>query len=238
MIVQRVIMPDTGAESWTVLGDGLAPIEPFERFLAYLAAIERSPNTVKAHARDLKDWLVFLASRGLDWQAVTLEDVAMFVGWLWLSPAARAGQVLVLPKAEHHCSVSSVNRKLAALSTFCGFHARHGVPLSGLLVTLMPAGRGGTPQSSFKPFLHHVSKGMDQRRRMIKLRASAPRARVLTVGEAQSVLDAYGHLRDRFLFALLLDTGMRIGGALGGGFLRSGRRGFPVVEHGAMGDFS
>ena len=215
MKVQRVIMPGSQMESWTVLGDDWVPLEPVERFLAYLAAIERSPNTVKAYAHDLKDWFVFLAGRGLDWQTVTLEDVAGFVAWLRLPPAARAGQVLVLPTAEHHCSESSVNRKLAALSTFCEFHARRGAPLSGLLTTMMPAGKGGAQQSSFKPFLHHVTKGMDQRRRVIKLRSSAPQARVLTVGEAQSILDACGHLRDRFLFALLLDTGMRIGEALG-----------------------
>ena len=215
MKVQRVIMPGSRAESWTVLGDHLVPIEPVERFLAYLAAIERSPNTVKAYAHDLKDWFVFLAGRGLDWRAVRVEDVAAFVGWLRLPPAARAGQVLVLPTAGHFCSEASVNRKLAALTTFCEFHARHGVPLSGLLVTMVPAGRGGLSQSSFKPFLHHVTKGMDQRRRVIKLRSSTPQARVLTVGEAQAILDACGHLRDRFLFALLLDTGMRIGEALG-----------------------
>ena len=48
MRVQRVLMPGSGAESWTVLDDELRPLEPVERFLAYLASIERSPNTVKA----------------------------------------------------------------------------------------------------------------------------------------------------------------------------------------------
>lgn len=81
-----------------------------------------------------------------------------------------------------------MNRKLAALSTFCEFHARHGAPLSGLLTTMMPGGRGGAQQPSFKPFLHHMTKSIDQRRRVIKLRSTAPQARVLTVGEAQSYL--------------------------------------------------
>jgi len=38
---------------------------------------------------------------------------------------------------------------------------------------------------------------------------------VLTAVEAQTILDGCDHLRDRLLFALLLDTGMRIGEALG-----------------------
>jgi integrase/recombinase XerD len=53
--VQRVVMPETEFESWTVLGDDQVPIQPVERFLAYLASIEKSPNTIKAYAHDLKD---------------------------------------------------------------------------------------------------------------------------------------------------------------------------------------
>ena len=109
--------------------------------LAYLASIERSPNTAKAYAHDLKDWFTFLAAQGLDWDSVTLEDVAGFAAWLRLPPAAREGRVQVLPTATHHCAESSVNRKLAALTSFCEFHARHGVSLGGLMVTMTQSGR-------------------------------------------------------------------------------------------------
>ena len=133
MRVQRVSMSGSRVESWTVLGDDHVPIDPVERFLAYLASIERSPNTVKAYAHDLKDWFTFLSWRGLDWRSVTLEDVAGYVAWLRLPPEARDGRVQVLPAVEHHCAAASVNRKLAALTSFCEFHARHRMPLAGLL---------------------------------------------------------------------------------------------------------
>ncbi|MEU0374969.1 site-specific integrase [Streptomyces sp. NPDC006283] len=45
----------------------------------------------KAYAHDLKDWLVYLAGRGLDWRSVTPEDVAGFVGWLRLPPLPGTG---------------------------------------------------------------------------------------------------------------------------------------------------
>ena len=65
MLVQRVLMPVSGRESWTVLGDDGEVVEPVERYLAYLAAIERSPNTVRAYAVSLKLWFEFLpAHRG------------------------------------------------------------------------------------------------------------------------------------------------------------------------------
>jgi integrase/recombinase XerD len=118
MRVQRVLMPGSEAESWTVLGGGQVPLEPVERFLGYLTSIEKSPNTVKAYAHDLKDWFSYLAGHDLGWQAVTAEDVAGFVAWLRLPPAGRDGKVTVLPIVESHCSAASVNRKLAALTSF------------------------------------------------------------------------------------------------------------------------
>jgi integrase/recombinase XerD len=214
MRVQRVLMPGSGVESWTLLGGDHVPVEPVERFLAFLASIERSPNTVKAYAHDLKDWFAFLNRHDLDWRAVTLEDVAGFVAWLRLPPAARDGRVVVLPMVEHHCVASSVNRKLAALTSFCEFHARHGERLGGLLVALGPAGGRGSA-TSYRPFLQHVVRGEPRRRRTLSLAASGALPQVLTAAQAQAVLDGCVHLRDRLLFALLLDTGMRIGEALG-----------------------
>ena len=215
MRVQRVLMPGSEAESWTLLGEDHVPVEPVERFLAFLAAIERSPNTVKAYAHDLKDWFTFLGGRGVDWRVVTVEDVAGFVAWLRLPPAARDGRVAVLPTVAHHCAAASVNRKLAALASFCEFHSRHGVALAGVLTVMAPAGGRGWSAGSFKPFLHHVTKRSPQRRRTVGLVASAPLPQVLTVAQTQVILDGCTRLRDRLLFALLLDTGMRIGEALG-----------------------
>ncbi|MBA3488962.1 MAG: site-specific integrase [Longispora sp.] len=211
MFVQRVLSPVARRESWTVLGDD-GPIGPVERYLAYLTDVERSPNTVKAYAHDLKDWFVFLAGRDLDWREVRLEDVAGFIAWLRRPPLARDGSVAVLASVELHCAESTVNRKLSALSAFYQHAARNGVDLGELLVTWQPAGRRGT---GWKPFLHHITKGEAQARRVIALKAPRKLPRLLTVAEAQAILDACDRLRDRFLFALLYETGMRIGEALG-----------------------
>jgi site-specific recombinase XerD len=211
MLVQRVLCPATRCKSWTVLGDD-GPVGPIERYLAYLTDIERSPNTVKAYAHDLKDWFVFLARQGLDWREVRLEDVAGFIAWLRRPPAARDGAVAVLPSVEHHCGESTVNRKLSALSAFYQHAARNGVDLGELLVTWQPAGRRG---AGWKPFLHHITQGEPQARRTIALKAPRKLPRVLAVTEVQTILDACDRLRDRFLFAMIWETGVRIGEALG-----------------------
>src|SRR3989442_3576695 len=100
MHVQRVVVPGNQAESWTVLDDDGRVVEPAGRWLAHLTAIERSPNTVKAYSHDLKDYLVFLASRGLDWRKGGPEETGPPLGPLRfpgrgaprrrVGPAARA----------------------------------------------------------------------------------------------------------------------------------------------------
>jgi integrase/recombinase XerD len=210
LLVQRVMMPGQGTESWTVLGDDDVPVGPAERFLAYLTSIGRSPNTVKAYAHDLKDFFVFLGRRGLDWREVRLEDVGEFVAWLQLPPPGRAGLVAVLPSAEAQVGAVTVNRKLAAVSGFYAHQARNGADVGDLLAAWQAGGRGG-----WKPFLHHISKGMPYRGRAITLRAPGKLPRILTVSGVQAVLDACPRLRDRFFFALLHETGCRAGEALG-----------------------
>jgi len=210
MLVQRVAQAGSRVESWTVLGEDDRPVEAIERYLGYLTAIERSPNTVKAYAHDLKDFFVFLTLRSLDWREVRLEDVGEFVAWLRLPPAGRTGKVLVLPSVDAQVGAATVNRKLSAVSSFYQHQARHGVGVGELLVVWKPGGRGG-----WKPFLHHISKDLPQSRRAISLRTPRKLPRVLTATETQAILDGCTRLRDRLLFGLLHDTGMRIGEALG-----------------------
>ena len=120
--VQRVVMPVTGAESWTVVDDGWAPVEPVERYLAHLAGIERSPNTVRAYAHGLRLWFEFLGARRLVWDSVGIEDVSRFVAWL----RAPADNVIVFDDTAAVRSAATVNRHLAALFGFYDFHARSG----------------------------------------------------------------------------------------------------------------
>src|SRR3954453_16835216 len=103
MFVAQVVWPGSRHSWWTVRGPDGVPVEPVERYLAFLTDVDRSPDTVKAYAHDLKDWFVFLACRGLDWGEVCLEDVGEFVAWLRLPPPARDGLVAVLPSVSSHC---------------------------------------------------------------------------------------------------------------------------------------
>jgi integrase/recombinase XerD len=206
--VQRVIMP-SGVESTTLLRGGLV-IEPVDRYLAHLTAIERSPNTVKAYAHDLRDFFAFLGSRELDWTRVTLEDVGRFVSWLRLGGQTHGDRVALLPWVEGELSAATANRKLSALASFYEFHQRHGVDLADLLTRWRPGGRGG----SWRPFLAHLGS-RPERRRAVALRTERRVPRELTAAEMTTLIEACIRLRDRFLLAVLRGCGLRIGEALG-----------------------
>jgi integrase/recombinase XerD len=74
-----------------MIGADRRPVEPVERYLAWLSRIERSPNTVPAYAQDLKGFWMFLEARRLCWDRMTLEQVGEFTGWL-----RRPADVIVL----------------------------------------------------------------------------------------------------------------------------------------------
>jgi integrase/recombinase XerD len=206
MRVQRVVMPATGEISWTVVDDDFCPVEPIERYLAHLVALEQSPNTVRAYAHGLRLWWSFLNERGVAWDRAGAEDVSRFVAWM----RAPAPNVVVLDETVATRSPATVNRHLAALFGLYDFHTRTGVKLAADLVAWRRVPRG-----SYKPFLHHVTKGRPVPTRPIKLRVPRRLPATLTPEEVCALLAACGRLRDRFLIALLAETGMRIGQALG-----------------------
>ena len=168
--------------------------------------MERSPNTVRAYAVSLRLWFEFLGQAGVGWDEAGVEDVARFVAWL----RAPAGNVIVLEDGRGAREPATVNRHLAGVFGFYDHHARTGVRVAGELVSWRRVSRG-----SYKPFLHHVTKGRPIPVRPVKLHVPPRAPRTLDAGQVAAILAACEHLRDRFLLALLAETGMRVGQALG-----------------------
>src|SRR5258708_33529852 len=130
-------MPSDGRQSWTVVDDDGVPVEAAESYLAYLCALERSPNTVRAYASSLKFWFEFCARRGVAWDRAVVEDVARFVADL----RAPAGNVIVLAASASRRAAAPVDRHLGAGFGVYHFQAPPGGTLAGRVVTLPRSGR-------------------------------------------------------------------------------------------------
>lgn len=199
-----MLLPTTSTDSWTVIGADLRPIEPVDEFLGFLTNIERSPNTVEAYARDLRFFWEFLGKRSIDWRQVGARDLGEFAAWA----RQPADNVAVLADSEARRSPSSVNRMLSAVVGFYEFQGRHGNELARRLAVEVRSGSGG-----YKPFLHGIAR-QKKRARAVRLRETKRLPKTLTLEQVAAVIDAQRRLRDRFLFAMLAGTGMRIGQAL------------------------
>ena len=104
-----------------------------------------------------------------------------------------------------------MNRKLAAVAAFYDFHHRQSaVRMAERLYP--PSSRSG--RGSFRPLLWGFVPLRD-RGRPGRLPEHRRLPRVLALSEVEAILRVQRRLRDRFLFALLFQTGMRVGQALG-----------------------
>jgi integrase/recombinase XerD len=210
--VQRVGASAGGEVSYTVTDSDGLPVGPVEAYLAHLSVVGRAPNTVAGYAHDLRDYVEWLDLRGLDYRAVSLEQVGEFFGWLRRPKPARRPGVFALPSAPPAVVGRTLARKRAALAGFYRFHARRDGrcdPVLGEIAT----GTGG-----FVPMLAHTRHGRRGEAVVSPLRipdCSGPVARDLTPEAFGRLLAACVRRRDRFLLVLLEQTGLRLGEALG-----------------------
>jgi integrase len=214
--VQAVVLPD-GTRTWTVLGADYLPVQAVEEFLEHHRQIGSSPNTVKSYARGLALWWRHLAASGADWRRPPVAIATSFVAWL--RAGAPCESVAYLPNAataRAGYAESTIASRLAAVGAFYRYHDM----AAALSVAASDAGR----RARYRPFMEHVASRRRRRAPLVRLRRARPP--ILSPQQIDLILEACarpgpepgewrGSLRDRLLFELLSETGLRLGEALG-----------------------
>jgi integrase len=197
-----------------------------------------SPNTVRGYATALAQWWTFLEQRGeiAQWAEVGVPAVTGFLSWL--RNGRTVEHALVAP--EDAPAPETLEARLAALLSFYRWQeAVFSVPVAGRLM------RGAPRRAPARGRLAHLDARTPRPSSLVRVRRHrhCGRPLLLLPSEIQAILDGCatpdawagewgGNLRDRLLFALLAETGMRLGEALGlriGDFVM-GRGGTPYVE--------
>jgi integrase len=243
------VRPASGERTWSVIDEQYATVEPVEVWLEAHRHVW-SPNTVRGYATALAQWWTFLEQRGQveGWGEVGVPAVTAFVSW------QRTGRATTGPVSAVGAGPSdrTVAARLAAVVSF--YRWQKAVFDVGVADRLL---RGTLRRASGRELLAHLDRrtgsrsesgrgsGWGGRSSLVRVRParSTDRPPLLLPEQVQAVLDGCavldretgfwrGNLRDRLLFAVLAETGMRLGEVLG---LRisdfvMGRGGTPFVK--------
>jgi integrase len=228
--------PDGGPRTWTVIDEGYRTVGPVEEWLEAHRHLW-SPNTVRGYATALSQWWTFLEQRveAERWNEVGVPTVSAFVSWM--RNGRRVERSLVPVDGP---SPETMQARLAAVVSFYTWHeAVSGVPVADRLM------RGAPRRAVARGLLAHLdARSAPVATSLVRVRRRRrDRPPLLMPQQIQAILNGcatydpgsgewVGNLRDRLLFAVLAESGMRIGEALG---LRisdfvMGRGGTPFIE--------
>lgn len=206
MKVQRVRLPGTDRVAWLVLDDGYIPIQPILSYLVFLQNLDRSPNTIRATAHRLKLFWEYLRDEHLSWTTIDVAQLAGFIPWLRREDST----VVTIRQRPAKRTNATIDLALGAVYGFYTYHIRLKTIPELPLYQFSQHGHG-----NYKPFLHGIAKTKPEASRVVAVTREQRQPKLLTHEQIQQLLDTCNHLRDRFLLALLYETGMRIGQVLG-----------------------
>lgn len=202
-------MASTGETAWVVIdSDWNLHVEACA-YLASLRAADRSSNTERVYAGRVALFLNYCALSGMDWHDPEFAELHTFLRWLVTEPLQRPGGT----GPARLRSKATANAIVTTTSEFLKFGAKLGWVAARV------------PNLLSQPkYLRYVPPGFDigerdqfrtTRERTLKFRTDTTEPALLTEDETAAVVSAAANARDRFLVTALLETGMRIGEALG-----------------------
>lgn len=203
--VEKAIRPRDGKITYLVLDDDdLLPHEHAKGYALFLEGRGNAENTQRAYIPRVCTFLNWCHDHGHDWARVGLRELTMFKRSVETTPKKYRSD---LPSAV------TVNAKMTAVLGFLRYCSIIGAvgesTLAGLTenryLTHLPNGMGPGENDQNRYVVMRVLKSKEPRRQ------PSPLSR----GEVERILAAGLNTRDVFLIQLLVETGLRIGEALG-----------------------
>ncbi len=191
------VIHKAGGSSWAVVDASTYELHPeASASLHYLMGSAGSTNTIRAYAQRLAAFFTWLGPARLDWT----EGVPV------VSRFIRELAVTALPVLEgdaeyrepRYRSGKTMNQYAAAITQFY-------MSAAGFYETRIAYGFSGD----------RLLPGQVSRSRAVRVKEVEEAPKLLDEPDAKSLLETITNRRDRFLVALMIETGVRIGEALG-----------------------
>ena len=218
MRVRRIQLENEHDFSFELLDDDNQCIPIVSGFMSHLHACGFSPNTQAAYAYDLLHFMSFLKQQQLTYLEFTPMHALDLLAYLRAIPSRRQGSRLSIVlctteagRSTTHLSAASINRILAAVSSFYEY-----LILSGRLIgSENPIQKVNDPATArvsehHRPFMGHASR---QRpiRRVVRVKTVQRVPRPMSEEHIQQILGSLRTLRDKAMILLMLQGGLRPG---------------------------
>ena len=183
---------------------------PLLKFLKYLDNIGKAENTLKSYCHYLKFYFQFLNEKEKEYKEVDLDLLAEYISWL-RSPY-QSTKVVQFQPTKARRSERTVNTMVTCVQSFYDYLMRIEDYEKDLSEKTKKQVIGN--YRSFKPFLHHISKGKPLDKNILKIKEPRREVLTLTKDQVQAIHDACSNIRDALLIRILYEGGLRIGEAL------------------------
>ena len=195
-------------ERYYVADDEGKPVEVIFKFIKFKDNTMYARNTLKQYCYHLKLYFEYLEQRKLEFQNVTIDDLAHFVNWLQ-NPYQNTKIIPIQNNNKARCE-ATINTIVNTILTFYDYVLRHEEYSNNISERLKKIVM--TPNNKFKGFLYGIAyQNNAVTSNVLKLKVAQKRSKTLKKEEIQITLNSCRNLRDRFLICLLYESGMRIG---------------------------
>lgn len=202
------VIHKSGGPSWAVVDASTYELHPAaSAYLHYLLGSARSTNTIRAYAQRPAAFFTWLGSARLDWTD-GVPVVSRFIRELAVS-ALSASEGTAEYREPRYRSGKTMNQYAAAITQFYMWAARSDLisekTAAGFYETRIAYGFSGD----------RLLPGQVSKARAVRVKEVEEAPKLIDETAVESLLGTIANRRDRFLVALMLETGVRIGEALG-----------------------
>ncbi len=214
MRVQKIEKINGNGVTYIVIGDNFIPFQTINEYLEYMENSGKSHNTIKNYAFHINVYFNFLAAIKIEWNEINTKTLHDYVRYLKIPDSFNDKNIIPFSTGqefEPRRSASTINVMMAAVISFYKYHAR----LDNAPDLQIYSESGSNAYSSYKPFLHHISKGSAKLKNELKAKVPKRIPKTISQKEFKLLVEACNNSRDKFILCLLYESGIRIGQALG-----------------------
>lgn len=204
MKVQRIMVGENDF-NYILLDDEHRPVDNVTKYMKYLYNIGKAQETRHTYCTGLKFFYEYLRETGTNEQDISIYLISNYINWLHYG-----GSDITGPPVR---SEQTVNLYLTIAMGYL-----KNLYVIGFLEKDKTAEAFEEVSGRFKPykdFLYHVTKNKTFSRNNLKLKVAKNETPPLKPDQINLIMKNITNLRDEFLIRLLLNTGLRIGEALG-----------------------